>query len=98
VQKNFVGLGQTRGAGNLLQLVIRPQEAVAAVQALAVAYADYYATVADYNRGQFRLYRALGAPAQALTAPCLAPAAEAPADNRARLGQPTLTPGDPGRP
>ena len=60
--KNFEGLGQTRGAGNLLQLVVRPQEAVAAVQALAQAYADYYAAVRDYNRGQFRLYRAMGRP------------------------------------
>lgn len=65
--KNFEGLGQTRGAGNLLQLVIRPQEAVAAVQALAQAYGDYYAAAADYNRAQFRLYRALGNPAQELT-------------------------------
>ena len=24
------------------------------------AYADYYAAVADYDRAQFRLYRALG--------------------------------------
>jgi hypothetical protein len=37
---------------------------VAAVQALGQAYSDYYAAVADYNRGQFRLYRALGQPAQ----------------------------------
>ena len=38
------------------------QEAVASVQALGQAYADYYATVGDYNRAQFRLYRALGEP------------------------------------
>ena len=46
--------------------MIRPQEAVAAVQALAQAYNDYYGAVADYNRAQFRLYRALGHPAQML--------------------------------
>ena len=40
--------------------------AVAAVQALAQAYGDYYAAVADYNRAQFRLYRALGRPAEAV--------------------------------
>jgi outer membrane protein TolC len=65
-EKNFEGLGQTRRAGDLLLLVIRPQEVVAAVQALAQAYADFYGAVADYNRAQFRLYRALGAPAQLL--------------------------------
>ena len=64
--KNFEGLGQTRGAGNLILLVIRPQEAVAAVQALGQAYGDYYGAVADFNRAQFRLYHALGQPARLL--------------------------------
>jgi outer membrane protein TolC len=64
--KNLQGLGQTKSAGNVLVLVIRPQEVVAAIQALAQAYADYYAAVADYDRAQFRLYHALGHPAQAL--------------------------------
>jgi outer membrane protein TolC len=67
--QNFEGLGQTKrtgeGAGALILPVIRPQEAVASVQALASAYADYYGAVGDFNRAQFRLYRALGAPAQA---------------------------------
>jgi outer membrane protein TolC len=67
--QNLDGLGQTKrtgeGAGALLLPVIRPQEAVASVQALALAYADYYGAVGDFNRAQFRLYRALGAPAQA---------------------------------
>ena len=65
--QNLEGLGQTRGGINQLALLIRPQEVVAAVQALAQAYADYYAAVADYDRAQFRLYRAMGQPAQALT-------------------------------
>src|SRR5262249_47856983 len=65
-EKNFEGLGQVKRAGNLIILLIRPQEATAAVQALAQAYNDYYGTVADYNRAQFRLYRALGHPAQLL--------------------------------
>src|SRR5262249_37560204 len=43
------------------------------VQALAQAYASYYGAVADANRAQFRLYRALGEPAQ-LVADQLAPA------------------------
>ena len=64
--KNLVALGQTKGAGNQVVLLVRPQEAVAAVQALAQAYSDYYGAVADANRAQFRLYRALGHPAQCL--------------------------------
>jgi outer membrane protein TolC len=69
VDQNLKGLGQTKRLGDLLILVIRPQEVVAAVQALAQAYNDYYGAVADYNRNQFRLYRALGQPAQALAGP-----------------------------
>lgn len=61
---NIEGMGQTKKAGNLLILVIRPQEAIAAVQTLTSAYSDYYGAVADYNRAQFRLYRALGNPAE----------------------------------
>jgi outer membrane protein TolC len=65
--KNLEGLGQTKSAGgNAIILVIRPQEVVAAIQSLSQAYADYYGAVADHNRAQFRLYRALGQPAQLL--------------------------------
>jgi outer membrane protein TolC len=67
--QQFEGLKETQKAGNVILPVIRPQEAVAAVQALAQAYNDYYGAVADYDRAQFRLYRALGQPAQALTCP-----------------------------
>ncbi len=67
-EKNLIGLGQTQRVGDIVTLVIRPQEAVASVQALALAYADYYGAVADANRAQFRLYRALGKPAQLLLA------------------------------
>jgi hypothetical protein len=71
--RNIQNLGQTQtpgpgeGSGQTVLLVVRPQEAVAAVQALALAYADYFGAVADYDRAQFRLYRALGEPAQSLT-------------------------------
>jgi outer membrane protein TolC len=70
--KNFEGVGQTKTVmgttpgSRVAILVIRPQEVVAAIQALSQAYTDYYGAVADYNRAQFRLYRALGQPAQAL--------------------------------
>jgi outer membrane protein TolC len=74
--KNLLALGQTRATGGQVQLLVRPQEAVAAVQALAQAYSDYYGAVADFNRAQFQLYRAMGQPAGAVLgegASCLAP-------------------------
>jgi outer membrane protein TolC len=76
--KNFVGLRQTaRPAGELLRLVVRPQEVVAAIIALDNAYQQYAAAVADYNAAQFELYRALGRPAQWVT--CRAATAPPPA-------------------
>ena len=63
--KNLIGL-QPKEEGGRVVLLVRPQEALAAVQALAQAYSDYYGAVADANRAQFRLYRALGQPAQAV--------------------------------
>jgi outer membrane protein TolC len=71
-----------RGPGGELVLLVRPQEAVAAVTALDQAYRDYYAAVGDHNRAQFQLYRALGHPAQCLAdsaLPPVAPAAAMPA-------------------
>jgi len=65
-EKNLIGLGQTRRVGDLVQTVVRPQEVLQAVQALAQAYTSYYVAIADSNRAQFRLYRALGQPAQIL--------------------------------
>lgn len=62
--QNLLALGQTKRVGGQLVLLVRPQEAVQAVQALAQAYNDYYGAVADSNRAQFRLYRALGQPLQ----------------------------------
>lgn len=69
VEKILQGLGQTRQVGGQQVLVFRPQEAVAAVIAIEQAYRNLYQAVADYNRAQFRLYRALGYPAQALIQP-----------------------------
>ena len=66
VERSLEGLGQTRRIGDALTLVIRPQEVVAAVQSLGQANAEFHAAVGDYNRAQFRLYRALGHPAQCL--------------------------------
>lgn len=63
---NLRGLSETVRVGDLLQLVNRPQEAVAALQQLQQAYINYYTTANDYSRAQFRLFRALGYPAQGL--------------------------------
>ncbi len=63
--KNFIGLRETsRPAGDILRLVVRPQEVVAAIIALNTAYQQYYLAVNDSNLAQFELYRALGQPAQ----------------------------------
>lgn len=64
-EKNFIGLRQTsRPAGELLQLVVRPQEVVAAIIQLNTSYGLYFGAVNDVNTAQFELYRALGQPAQ----------------------------------
>jgi hypothetical protein len=84
--KNLTGLSQTRHVGELVQLIVRPQEAIVAVQALGQAYADYYGAIADANRAQFRLYRAIGQPAQCV--PWDGPAA--PLSPRQSLPSPAL--------
>ena len=61
---NIKGMGQTQRFGDVLSLVNRPQEAVAALTQLQQAYVNYYRTVADFNRAQFRLFYALGFPAE----------------------------------
>ena len=63
---NLRGLSETVRAGELLQLVNRPQEVVAALQQLQQAYINYYTSANDYNRAQFQLFRALGYPSQAV--------------------------------
>jgi outer membrane protein TolC len=63
--KNFIGLRETaRPAGELLRLIVRPQEVVAAIIALNTAYEQYAGAVGEYNVAQFEVYRALGQPAQ----------------------------------
>jgi outer membrane protein TolC len=63
---NLKGLSETVRAGELLQLVNRPQEVDAALEQLQQAYINYYTTANDYSRAQFRLFRALGYSAQGL--------------------------------
>jgi len=67
--KNFIGLRETtRPAGELLRLIIRPQEVVAAIIAMELAYEQYSLALNEYNAAQFEVYRALGQPAQWVTA------------------------------
>ncbi len=82
--KNFIGLRETaRPAGELLRLIVRPQEVVQAITALETAYEQYSVAVNEYNTAQFDLYRALGQPAQWVTSlqwhPPEAPIAHGPA-------------------
>jgi outer membrane protein TolC len=71
--KNFIGLRETtRPAGELLRLVVRPQEVVQAIAALNTAYEQYAAAVNEYNVAQFEVYRALGQPAQWVTSRAVA--------------------------
>ena len=79
--ENLTGLKNTRQVGDLPMLISRPQEVVAAVQALGQAYNDYYGAVADYNRAQFRLYRAVGNPSALLAGRVAAQSPPAPPGN-----------------
>jgi outer membrane protein TolC len=62
------GLRQTSRFADVLVPITRPQEAVYALQLLQRAFDEYFTTVADYNRAQFELFRALGYPAAELAA------------------------------
>jgi outer membrane protein TolC len=63
---NLRGISETSRFGDVLTLVIRPQEAVASLDQLSRAYDNYFTAVNDYNRAQFGLFRALGYPASLL--------------------------------
>jgi hypothetical protein len=63
-QRNYEGLGQTKRFDNVLELIYRPQEVVAALKLLNVAFDEYFNAVADYNTAQFMLFHALGYPAR----------------------------------
>lgn len=71
---NLTGMSQTIRFGDVLSLVNRPQEVVAALQQLQQAYDNYYLSIADYNRAQFRLFHAMGFPSEILS--CMRSAGE----------------------
>lgn len=56
-------LGKTERLGLTEVQVRRTFEVIDALKALADALERYFASINDYNRAQFRLYRALGTPA-----------------------------------
>jgi len=78
VEKSLEGLHQARNIGGTLVLVLRPFEVIAAIQSLDQSYRSYYTAVADSNRAQFRLYRAIGQPAQCLHQELQMPAGSTP--------------------
>jgi outer membrane protein TolC len=59
-------LGKITDVDGVKVLTRRAFEVVNALQALERAYTNYFGSVNDYNRAQFRLYWALGYPAQLL--------------------------------
>jgi outer membrane protein TolC len=63
---NYEGLQQTQRFGDVLVLINRPQEVVYALQLLKLTFDEYFTTVAEYNRAQFEVFRALGYPANEL--------------------------------
>ncbi len=65
-QGSIKGLSEPRRVGDVLILIVRPQEAVAALQQLDRAYQNYFAVVGTINRSQFLLYHALGLPSRIL--------------------------------
>jgi len=60
-------LGTVDRADDVKVLVRRAFEVIDALRSLSTAYDTYFLSINDYNRAQFRLYRALGCPAEILT-------------------------------
>jgi outer membrane protein TolC len=91
--KNFIGLRETtRPAGELLRLIVRPQEVVAAIIALELAYEQYANAVNEYNVAQFEVYRSLGQPAQWITNPAAPPLVPQPSPAPAPAPAPAVAP------
>jgi outer membrane protein TolC len=67
--------GSIKNLGEVIQLgdakvqLDRTLDVVSSVQSLALAYDSYFGSVNDFNIAQFRLYRALGYPADILSCP-----------------------------
>jgi outer membrane protein TolC len=64
---SLVEMGKVEKSGELTVFVRRVFEVIDALRSLSKAYDNYFAGINDYNRAQFRLYRALGCPAEILS-------------------------------
>jgi hypothetical protein len=91
---NFEGLAETSRFDDVLHEVIRPQEAVRALDQLMRSYDLYFATVAEYNRAQFELYHAVGYPARSVS-DYQAAGDPVPVDLERPFGLPPVTEGPP---
>lgn len=91
---NYEGLAETTRFDDVLQQVIRPQEAIRALDQLMSAYDVYFATVSEYNRAQFDLYHALGYPARDISE-CHPPGSPVSVELGRPYGLPTVTEGPP---
>jgi outer membrane protein TolC len=60
-------MGKVEKNGEVTVMVRRAFEVIDALRSLSKAYDTYFASINDYNRAQFRLYRSLGCPAQILS-------------------------------
>jgi len=63
---NIQGLNETQRIGEVITTINRPQEVIASLLQLRQAYTFYYRALNNFNRAQFRLFYALGYPAQSL--------------------------------
>jgi len=60
-------MGKVEKSGDVTVIVRRAFDVIDALRSLSRAYDNYFASINDYNRGQFRLYRSLGCPAEILS-------------------------------
>jgi len=60
-------MGKIEKNGDVTVIVRRAFDVIDALRSLSRAYDNYFASINDYNRGQFRLYRSLGCPAEILS-------------------------------
>jgi outer membrane protein TolC len=92
------GLGQVIQVGEAKVQLERTLDVISSIQSLARAYDSYFGSVNDYNIAQFRLFRALGYPADLLACAPL-PGELLPVDpNRPPQIAPVCGPDAPGAP
>ena len=60
-------MGKVEKSGDVTVMVRRAFEVIDALRSLSRAYDNYFTSINDNNRAQFRLYRSLGCPAEILS-------------------------------